>query len=291
MQKVIDKPLYKVSVPPIKSEVVDVTPGMAQAWLDKNISNRKPRPSVVAAYMRAMLDDRWNLTGDAIRFDTAGNLMDGQHRLMACVNADVSFKTFVLYNVPEEARDTIDTNAIRTVGDTLTMEGVKFANQMTAVVRWLIQAKRGNGIARENSSAHRIKLTTQEVKAVLRDHPYLASCVARVANKTPRIKGTTIPALAWVLYVSETYLDAPALGAAFVDVFSTGIPSRDGCPAHMFRERALRMASAREKVAGELMQAGLIHAWNLFASGEERNTHFRIPTTVWIAGLDRKKIK
>ena len=35
MQKVIDKPLYKTA-PPIKSEVVDVTPGMAQAWLDKN---------------------------------------------------------------------------------------------------------------------------------------------------------------------------------------------------------------------------------------------------------------
>jgi hypothetical protein len=291
MQKVVEKP-RKSCPPQIQSEIVDVTPGMAQAWLDKNISNRKPRPAVVAAYMRAMLDDSWNLTGDAIRFDQAGNLMDGQHRLMACVQADVSFKTFVLYNVPEEARDTIDTNIVRTVTDTLTMEGTRFATITPAVVRWLVQAKRGNGIARDTNSAQRLKLTTQEVKTVLRDHPMLITCIGRVMNRSPRIKGTTAAGLAWVLYASETYLDAPSLGQAFLEVFSTGIPSREGCPAHAFRERALRMAHSREKMATEMMQAGLIHAWNLFASGEQRPGHFRIPNTpVWIAGLDRKKIK
>ena len=291
MQKLVEKP-RKAIPSQIRSEIVDVTPGMAQAWLDRNVSNRKPKSAVVAAYVRAMLDDRWTLTGDAIRFDQKGNLMDGQHRLLACVQSDTPFQTFVLYNVPEEARDTIDTNAVRTASDTLTMEGAKFATITPAVVRWLIQAKRGNGIARAMNSAERLKLTTQEVKAVLRDHPMLITRIARVVNRSPRVKGTNAAGLSWVLYVSETYLDAPALGQAFVDVFSTGIPSREGCPAHAFRERAIRMAHSREKMATEMMQAGLIHAWNLFASGEERPGHFRIPNTpVWIAGLDRKKIK
>lgn len=292
MQKVVEKPVKenRIISPKLNVEIVTVTPGMAQAWLDKNIMNRKARSNVVAAYMRAMMERRWTLSGDAIRFDTAGNLMDGQHRLMACVQADVPFTTMVIYNVPEEARETIDTNVVRTISDTLSMGGMTNTNQTVAAVRWLVMAKRGFGTARHAHGGSRIRLTTQEVKKVLDDHPMLHACVARVANKM-KVKGVTVAALAWVVYVAETYLGKAAEAAAFADVFRTGIPSRSGCPAHAFRERAIRMADARQGVANDHLQAGLIHAWNLFVDGTNTQV-FRIPSTpVWIAGLDRKKIK
>lgn len=292
MQKVVERPTKESRVvhPNLHIEIVTVTPGMAQAWLDKNVMNRKARPNVVAAYTRAMMERRWTVSGDAIRFDTTGNLMDGQHRLMACVAADVPFTTAVIYNVPIEARETIDTNVVRTVGDTLSMSGMSNTNQTVATVRWLLMAKRGYGTARGLSGSQRLKITTQEVRRVLDDHPMLHACVVRVHNQA-KIKGATISALAWVVYVAENYLDKAAEAAAFVEVFRTGIPSRSGCPAHAFRERALRMADARQGASNELMQVGLIHAWNLFADGTELSM-FKIPSTpVWINGLDRKKIK
>lgn len=194
MQKVVERP----KSPQIKSEIVDVTPGIAASWLDRNVANRKPRATAVDAYARAMMDDRWALSGDAIRFDVNGNLMDGQHRLLACVKADVSFRTFVLYNVPDAARHTIDTNVGRSVADTLTLDGVKCATATAATVRWLVNAKRGVATARESGST-KIKITTQEVETVLHNHPNLNVCVRRVANLSPRVRGAAVAPLAWIL--------------------------------------------------------------------------------------------
>jgi hypothetical protein len=70
-----------------------VTPELAKQWLEANTHNRPLSEELVIAYMVDMLDGRWQYNGDAIRFDHTGRLIDGQHRLHACIEAGVPFET------------------------------------------------------------------------------------------------------------------------------------------------------------------------------------------------------
>ncbi len=67
-----------------------ISPQLAAEWLQKNISNRPLRRQVVSDYARQMKSNSWVTTHQGICRDSLGNLIDGQHRLQAVVEADVS---------------------------------------------------------------------------------------------------------------------------------------------------------------------------------------------------------
>lgn len=125
-----------------------VTPELAAKWLEKNLNNRKlTKPledNTVQRYARDMKAGRWHLTGDAIQFDTEGLLMDGQHRLWACVLADQPFESSVAYNVDPGARIVIDTGKKRTLGNYFTMAGEGDAISLAAAVNLAIRWDMGN---------------------------------------------------------------------------------------------------------------------------------------------------
>ncbi|NUN01320.1 MAG: hypothetical protein HUU41_09415 [Bryobacteraceae bacterium] len=58
-----------------------ITPELARQWLERNVRNRPISENTVIAYGLDMLEGRWQYDGAPIRFDTDGNLIDGQHRL------------------------------------------------------------------------------------------------------------------------------------------------------------------------------------------------------------------
>jgi hypothetical protein len=103
------------------SEIAEITPQMAREWLEKDVPQQRcMKAHVVDAYARDMRAGRWSLNGDPIRFDVDGNLIAGQHRLHAIIEADVSVKSFVVRRVPVEALITLDSGIKRTMGDELT---------------------------------------------------------------------------------------------------------------------------------------------------------------------------
>lgn len=99
----------KTKSQPVASVEV-ITPALAAEWLKRlHPSQRKLRERNVADYMRSLKSkDGWALQADAITFDAEGRLMNGQHRLTACVRAQVSFTALVLRGAPEESMAVID---------------------------------------------------------------------------------------------------------------------------------------------------------------------------------------
>ena len=69
----------------ITYKTINVTPSMAETWLEKNNNNRKLSSSVIKNYAEKMKKGHWNLTHQSIAFDKDGNLVDGQHRLSAVI--------------------------------------------------------------------------------------------------------------------------------------------------------------------------------------------------------------
>lgn len=70
------------------AQFIYVTPEMAVEFLAANIDrNRNVKKSRINGYVRDIQTDNWVLTGEAVKSDVRGRLIDGQNRCQAIVSA------------------------------------------------------------------------------------------------------------------------------------------------------------------------------------------------------------
>jgi hypothetical protein len=124
---------------------VIITPEIAEAWLTQNNNNRPISAATIRKYARDMRADKWLFTGDAIRFDKNRVLIDGQHRLMACIAAETPFRSLVVYGVEPDAKSVIDGALMRRPSDVLAMDGYHNVLTLASAARWLALAKLHSG--------------------------------------------------------------------------------------------------------------------------------------------------
>lgn len=112
-----------------KHKILDVTPAMAERWLNANTHNRPLRNGHVATLAAAMKAGEWRLTAEPVAFsrpyrDASGKdcpetLINGQHRLFAIVESGVTIPMTVWWGCEPEEFEVIDTGRQRTFGDVL----------------------------------------------------------------------------------------------------------------------------------------------------------------------------
>lgn len=103
--------------------LVTITPEMAEEMLKKNIGNRKINQANVNRIAADMATGNYKLNGETIKISPNGEILDGQHRLLAAVKSGMTFKTYVVYNVERESIGTIDMGKGRSVADSLNVMG------------------------------------------------------------------------------------------------------------------------------------------------------------------------
>ena len=124
--------------PPKGSIPMTIAPGMAGVMLEHNIErNRTHRDKITKLYSRQMAEGKWEHTGEAIIFSRSGRLIDGQHRLRACVLAKTSFKTDVRFGMAEAAYDNIDTGKMRSAGDIFKNHGYENWERIATASRFV----------------------------------------------------------------------------------------------------------------------------------------------------------
>jgi hypothetical protein len=113
-----------VSAPEPNMVRMTITPAQAANWLEHaNNHNRSVSDRVVQQYARDIKAGRWHLTHQGIAFDPRGNLLDGQHRLWAVVEAGVPVEMHVWFNVASVAQMVTDVGRIRRLADNLRLGG------------------------------------------------------------------------------------------------------------------------------------------------------------------------
>lgn len=117
----------------VVSEVVVLTPALAELLLARNDSNRAVRPRAVRIYATDIVAGNWELNGESIKVSRDGFLNDGQHRCSAVIEAGRSIRTIILFGVERKSRLTVDQGAVRTSGNYLQMQGVDNSNVAAAV--------------------------------------------------------------------------------------------------------------------------------------------------------------
>jgi len=103
----------------MKSEVRTITPTVAESILATSNGNRTWKTAKLNSYARDMTAGNWTTNGEPIIIDVHGVLIDGHHRLTACIKSGVPFETLVVWGAPVDAQKTIDMGASRTAADVL----------------------------------------------------------------------------------------------------------------------------------------------------------------------------
>lgn len=119
----------------MKTEVVTITPEMAEEWLKKNIRNIRPLRKAAVSYLAAEITaGKWELTHQGIAFGADGILVDGQHRLAAIARAGVPVECMVTWGIQETGTCAIDSGTKRSFGARLGMS-TRRAAVMAAIAR------------------------------------------------------------------------------------------------------------------------------------------------------------
>jgi len=127
-----------VAKPPLHSVVIDIGPEMARQILQvANHHNRHLGQFHADKIGRSIKADDYELTGDTIKFDTDGRMLDGQHRLRACEKSGKVIRTHAVFGLHEDVFDVIDQGKKRSAGDILGLCGVEAPNLVAAAVRWV----------------------------------------------------------------------------------------------------------------------------------------------------------
>jgi hypothetical protein len=134
-------------------EALTITPAMASQWLKSNTHNRPARKAHVARLANEMVKGNWQLNGETIKFDTWGRLVDGQHRLMAIIEASQPITMHVCTGLAADSDvfATIDVGLNRSAGSVLAMHGIKYATEIAAGIAFMKQTF-GNSTSTQKAS-------------------------------------------------------------------------------------------------------------------------------------------
>jgi hypothetical protein len=170
-------------------EWVTVEPHDAERWLERNDANRGLRARAVNAYARDMEHGKWMLTGESIKFDRAGNLLDGQHRLSAIVQSGTPQRLLIVSGIDPTVRTVIDTGAVRTSGDALRIAGIGGGNPyaLAAAARLLVLWESGRLPTMSSGMRGEDRATHSEVVETVTQRPDLLDAVHEATRDYQRI--------------------------------------------------------------------------------------------------------
>lgn len=124
----------------VRTNVVTITPSVAESYLKMNIGNRPKKSMHVDFLAKEMREGRWMFNGDAIRIADDGRVLDGQHRLQAIVDSGTEQKTVLVTGLEADVFPTIDTGRPRSAGDALAISGHGNVNAIAAVCRLIVSS-------------------------------------------------------------------------------------------------------------------------------------------------------
>lgn len=263
--------------PQPKISFVTVTPEVANLWLtEKNNKNRPLREAWAIRMSEDMKAGKWHgQNGEAVRIDTGGRLVDGQHRLRACILAGVPFETVLITDVAPEDYLTIGIGAAKSVGDLIgPMNGEKNTALLGAVLRLVYMW--GHGTLGKSEKYSEMYPTVVAMEQVYRDHPNLPESVSWVANNKP-VRRILTPSFGALIHYAGTLENKSASVTSFLERLGSGLGLLDDDPVYHLRSFLLSLkgpAPGRRRPGRTYVLAMAVKSWNS-AKNEQRMKQLR----------------
>lgn len=239
--------------------IYTITPDVARRMLANNTRNRRPNKATVGRYARAMQAREWWMNGEPIIFSVTGELLNGQHRLLAIVQSGVAVDVLIVRGIDPDAFKTMDNVRPRSAADGLGISGEVNCHALAAAVQAMVTFVGRGGTIEPNGAVGESRATVLTCEHVLSAHPGLRESVR--AMKCCRMYRSKHASLVHYLF---SIVD-PKLAGEFAAVLANG--SADiGRPFMIFRESLLK-CPARTDLRQHIC-AKAIKAFNAERSGE-----------------------
>lgn len=251
----------------ITGTVEIITPGTAKEMLGANTNNRNVSRKQVELFARTMSQQAWQLNGEAIKFSTSGRLLDGQHRLLACVESGVPFRTLVIRGLPDETQETMDAGKTRTMSNVLELQGKSSTGQLATIGR-IIYISDQLGV--EAACVNNMTPTRNELLDFINSTPQLET-VVRQAGLFYSRSGHLLPASMYaLLWWTFNEIDGDAC-EEFFDMLATGANLSEGSPILVLRNSLFEIGKrgAHSDRASRRRIVGMtIKAWSKWRAGQ-----------------------
>ncbi len=244
----------------IKIEVVEITPLLAGEFLSKN-KNFRTLNEIRAEHLAEQIrQDRWQLNGESIKFDTEGNLVDGQHRLRGCVLADKPIQSVVVKGIDAT---NVDTGAPRTLSQLLHSKGHPYATQLSVTAAFIYRFQL---MGTFQSSDY---ISRDDILNLLEKHPRLWETI-QFTGKTSHLFGRwSLHSALYFLFATLSDVDE---ATRFYQSLMDGMELSNKNPIYHLRERLLANKHAEAKLQTNHYAGLVIKTWNVWMTKGEMKT-------------------
>jgi hypothetical protein len=180
-------------------KIITITPEMAMQLLEGNGENRPLNDQHVHRLARQIMDGKWRFNGDTIKRSTKKDILDGQHRLWAIIEAKTPVETIIVDDIEPDAFATIDTlRKPRSGSDMLALMGAThYRPAISTALQWLLRWQRK---CLETYLAPINKIENSDIEQAYRDNPG----IGRAAERATRMRGLVTPGLLTFFYFIVT---------------------------------------------------------------------------------------
>lgn len=255
-------------------QVVSVTPEIARKWLGRNAGNRPLKMAHVARLASAIRNGKWKLTGDPVRFSDTGKLIDGQHRLQAIVDAEMTVQCVVMHGLNDDIFDVIDSGSPRSKADAVFIQyGLPVAKSGLLASTAGLAYQYANG-----SPSFKGKVPSDELLKYIGANPDLVDAVSHIYDTTPH-ENPVAKSIAAAFYFFACRKD-PALAESFIVRFMVGAVEGANDNLLYLRNFCFNARAARRPIQSSEIFGRLIIVWNSERRGKpiKHQTNIRVRT-------------
>lgn len=247
-------------------EITDLTPALAEKFLAEQAPNRRKKLGKIRQFARDMTEGRWRFTGEAVKFDTEGRMIDGQNRCQAVIDCGVTVRVLVIRGLEPDTQAVMDAGTPRSTRDALTFAGHTNVKDLNAVISahraWLT----GGFTHCMASLAYYSRPTNSEIVAYAEQNP--ETIAAAEHAKSIYNRGLRLPVGAIAVAIIETAKIAPAQSADFFDRIVNLRTAGKGDPIHTLLKRVDSLRDQGHRVDTPMALYLMFRTWNAFRDGE-----------------------
>lgn len=244
-----------------------VTPKLANELLLKNNANRKITDNRVTVYANDMRNGRWKEnTAEFIKITEDGDILDGQHRLLAIIQANTCVNFEIAYGVSKSVFDVLDTGKVRSSSDVFSIEKIENSSLISSIIKsYLVISKSSKSDLNKSSLSY--GLTNTIILEEYHKRPEFWQELSSFTNKCYKNFAKIIPATFIGTLYSYFYDISPEDSRNFINQLCSGESITNSSIS------VLRQALLKDKVSQRKMQpsdklAIIIKTWNAVRLGK-----------------------
>lgn len=203
-----------------------------------------------------MVANEWRKVSVPLIFSVSGKLIDGQHRLAAVLDAAKQQAFLVVIGEPDDNFGFIDQGAKRSASDIFSIHGVKNANHVAAISKFMAAYKIDKISGRRGLPFHNFDNPEQQYAFLQKLDEKIVQEAAGITNKFGRVRMPSPTIFGAVFYILAEKSQSHA--RKFMHGILTGeVENPTKSPVFKLRDKILRGNYYRLALAGDLIQA-----WN-----------------------------